>query len=47
VVEAEKREEGLTKKLDDSNKGFTLLQKMGYRAGTALGKSGKNKCYII
>ena len=38
-LEAEKREEGLQKSLDSSNKGFALLAKMGYKAGDSLGKS--------
>ena len=38
-MEVEKREEGLQKSLDSSNKGFALLAKMGYKAGESLGKS--------
>jgi len=37
-VEEEAREEGLSKKLDSSNKGFALLAKMGYKPGQGLGK---------
>lgn len=37
-MEAEKREEGLQKSLDSTNKGFALLAKMGYKAGESLGK---------
>ena len=40
-MEAEKRDEGLNKSLDSSNKGFALLQKMGYKPGAGIGKSGK------
>lgn len=40
VVEAERREEGLQEALGSDNKGFALLQKMGYKPGTAIGKSG-------
>lgn len=40
VIEAQRREEGLQEALGASNKGFALLQKMGYKPGTALGKSG-------
>lgn len=40
VLEAEKRDEGLGKSLDASNKGFALLQKMGYKPGEGIGKSG-------
>lgn len=32
-LEEEKRQEGLQKSLDSSNKGFAMLQKMGYKAG--------------
>ena len=39
-MEAEKREEGLSKSLDVTNKGFALLQKMGYKPGDGIGKSG-------
>lgn len=41
IVEAERREEGLQEALGSDNKGFALLQKMGYKPGTAIGKSGK------
>lgn len=39
-IEAERREEGLSEAIGDSNKGFALLQKMGYKPGMAIGKSG-------
>ena len=32
-LEEEKRQEGLQKSIDQSNKGFAMLQKMGYKAG--------------
>jgi len=38
-LESEKRDEGLQKSLDSSNKGFALLAKMGYKPGDSLGKS--------
>ena len=38
-LEKEKREEGLQKSLDSSNKGFSLLAKMGYKPGESLGKA--------
>merc|ERR1712170_37105 len=38
-LEAERREEGLKRSLDCSNKGFALLAKMGYKAGESLGKA--------
>ena len=40
-MEAERREEGLNSTIDGGNKGFALLQKMGYKPGQAIGKSGK------
>ncbi|XP_034249144.1 G patch domain-containing protein 11 [Thrips palmi] len=40
VIEAQRREQGLQEALGASNKGFALLQKMGYTPGTAIGKSG-------
>merc|ERR1712051_359175 len=47
-LESEKREEGLQKSLDSSNKGFALLAKMGYKAGDSLGKSsGKSNTGIV
>lgn len=39
--EQENREEGMAKAIDSSNIGFALLQKMGYKKGTGLGKAGK------
>ena len=38
-LEVEKRDEGLQKSLDFTNKGFAMLAKMGYIAGESLGKS--------
>ena len=32
-MEAEFRQKGLSTELDDSNKGFAMLQKMGYKKG--------------
>ena len=39
--EKERRDLVLKSALGNENKGFTLLQKMGYKSGQALGKSGK------
>jgi len=36
--EADVREEGLATPLDNSNKGFAMMAKMGYKPGTSLGK---------
>ena len=33
IVEIQKREEGLQKSIDPTNKGFALLMKMGYKEG--------------
>ncbi|KAM4867406.1 G patch domain-containing protein 11 isoform 1-T8 [Thomomys bottae] len=38
--EQERRDLGLKNALGSENKGFALLQKMGYKSGQALGKSG-------
>ncbi|XP_067941869.1 G patch domain-containing protein 11-like [Watersipora subatra] len=43
VMEAEKREEGLSKSIDSNNKGFALLKKMGYKPGEGIGKSGEGR----
>ncbi|XP_070697276.1 G patch domain-containing protein 11 isoform X2 [Pempheris klunzingeri] len=41
--EKEGREEALQSTISSSNKGFALLQKMGYRAGQGLGKEGAGR----
>ena len=38
LLEAEKREAGLSKAIETDNKGFQLMAKMGFKAGMALGK---------
>ena len=38
--ESEHREKALSNAIDSSNKGFALLQKMGYKEGKGLGKLG-------
>ena len=45
VLEAEKLNDGLGKALDSSNKGFAMLQRMGFKAGkgVGLGKSGREQ----
>ncbi|XP_062346239.1 G patch domain-containing protein 11 isoform X4 [Cinclus cinclus] len=40
--EKERRDLVLNSALGNENKGFALLQKMGYKSGQALGKSGKS-----
>lgn len=39
--EKESREAALESTISSQNKGFALLQKMGYKAGQGLGKEGK------
>lgn len=39
--EKESREAALQSSISNENKGFALLQKMGYKAGQGLGKEGK------
>lgn len=39
--EKESREAALQNSISNENKGFALLQKMGYKAGQGLGKEGK------
>ncbi|XP_052767734.1 G patch domain-containing protein 11-like [Mya arenaria] len=43
VLEKEKRDEGLQSAISENNKGFALLQKMGYKPGMALGKFGEGR----
>ncbi|XP_068223608.1 G patch domain-containing protein 11 [Palaemon carinicauda] len=42
-VQKERLEEGLSTALNSSNKGFSMLQKMGYKPGTSLGKEGQGR----
>ncbi|KAL1448864.1 hypothetical protein WDU94_000117 [Cyamophila willieti] len=41
ILEEEHREEGLNKPIEEGNKGFALLAKMGYKAGGGIGKQDK------
>lgn len=43
VLEQEKRTEGLSTAITSDNKGFSLLQKMGYKPGMVLGKRGTGR----
>ncbi len=45
VIEEEKRTLGLSTPLSLENKGFALLQKMGYKQGAGIGKSGVKTMY--
>ncbi|GAB1599848.1 G patch domain-containing protein 11-like isoform X1 [Argonauta hians] len=42
-TEKERRLEGLSVKISEDNKGFALLQKMGYKSGMSLGKQGQGR----
>ncbi len=41
-LEAEKREEGLQQSIGSDNKGFAMLEKMGFKPGMTLGKKGSD-----
>lgn len=43
VLEIERREEGLSMAIATENKGFAMLQKMGFKPGQGLGKSGEGR----
>ena len=45
--ESERREKALSNAIDSSNKGFALLQKMGYKEGKGLGKHGMILCILF
>lgn len=40
VREEEQRQKGLNSAISTQSKGFAMLQKMGYKQGTGLGKTG-------
>ena len=42
-IEKEKRDDGLVKEIGSDNKGYALLEKMGYVKGMGLGKDGRKK----
>ena len=43
TLEVQKRDEQLQKPLDSSNKGFEMLQKLGYKVGEGLGKNNSGR----
>ena len=43
LMEKEAREEGLATAIDQSNKGFAMMAKMGYAPGTSLGKDNTGR----
>lgn len=42
-VQEERLEEGLSTAISQNNKGFSMLQKMGYKPGTSLGKESQGR----
>ena len=40
IAESEARQQALSMPISSSSKGYSLMQKMGYKDGTGLGKSG-------
>jgi len=45
ALEEQQRQEGLEKAIDSTNKGFSLLQKMGYKPGSGIGKN--SECFSV
>lgn len=45
--EKESRDAALQNSISNENKGFALLQKMGYKAGQGLGKEGKCLLFLF
>ena len=43
-LEVMNREKGLETSLSSDNKGFAMLQKMGYKPGMGIGKQGRTNC---
>lgn len=43
VIEKEKLQDGLQTPLSSENKGFAMLQKMGFKPGSGLGKAGEGR----
>ena len=43
VAEREARQQALSTPISTASKGYSLLQKMGYKEGTGLGKSGRDR----
>ncbi|XP_060875118.1 G patch domain-containing protein 11 isoform X2 [Metopolophium dirhodum] len=43
ALEEQQRQEGLEKAIDSTNKGFSLLQKMGYKPGSGIGKNNSGR----
>lgn len=41
ALEEQRRQEGLDRVIDSDNKGYALLQKMGYKPGSGIGKNSK------
>lgn len=43
VAECEARQQALSTPISTASKGYSLLQKMGYKEGAGLGKSGRSR----
>ncbi|XP_014272647.1 G patch domain-containing protein 11 [Halyomorpha halys] len=43
IIEKEKLQDGLQTPLSSENKGFAMLQKMGFKPGSGLGKTGEGR----
>lgn len=46
-MESEKRKAGLEKPIEQDNKGFAMLQKMGYKPGNSIGRNGKMIIFFL
>lgn len=46
-LEEQRRQEGLEKAIDSNNKGFALLQKMGYKPGLGIGKNSEISYILV
>lgn len=47
ALEEQRRQEGLEKAIDSNNKGFALLQKMGYKPGSGIGKNSESDYILV
>lgn len=47
ALEELRRQEGLKKAIDSKNKGFGMMQKMGYKPGSGIGKHSKSDYILV